>query len=184
MLQFKNSLDVLYVYLYQVFEWSLYMYCALFSTPVLCLFLYKHNLPFHISFFAFKYLNWYLETFIRSLLDFFCSPCFVFNNPLLYESVTVKESTKIDANHLIVVYKRLKESDVQRRVVQGPTVFVPEAEEWLVFMFTIYFFFSHLWSIVLPDRFIGMLGFFYASSKPEIYMYKITLLTVYQQFLP
>ncbi|XP_022342646.2 uncharacterized protein LOC111136233 [Crassostrea virginica] len=58
-------------------------------------------------------------------------PCFVFNNPLLYESVTVKESTKIDANHLIVVYKRLKESDVQRRVVQGPTVFVPEAEEWI-----------------------------------------------------
>lgn len=57
-------------------------------------------------------------------------PCFVFNNPLLYESVTVKESTKIDANHLIVVYKRLKESDVERRVVQGPTVFVPEAEEW------------------------------------------------------
>lgn len=58
-------------------------------------------------------------------------PCFVFNNPLLYESVTVKESTKIDANHLIVVYKRLKESDVERRVVQGPTVFVPEAEEWI-----------------------------------------------------
>ncbi|XP_048752374.2 uncharacterized protein LOC125663964 [Ostrea edulis] len=58
-------------------------------------------------------------------------PCFVFNNPLLYDSVTVKESTKIDANHLIVVYKRLKESDVQRRIVQGPTVFVPEAEEWI-----------------------------------------------------
>ncbi|XP_061198076.1 uncharacterized protein LOC133206165 [Saccostrea echinata] len=58
-------------------------------------------------------------------------PCFLFNNPLLYESVTVKESTKIDANHLIVVYKRLKDSDVQRRIVQGPTVFVPEAEEWI-----------------------------------------------------
>ncbi|KAJ8316481.1 hypothetical protein KUTeg_006495 [Tegillarca granosa] len=45
--------------------------------------------------------------------------------------VTIKEAIRVDANHLIVVYKRLKDNDVQRRIIQGPTVFVPEAEEWM-----------------------------------------------------
>lgn len=58
-------------------------------------------------------------------------PCKMFCNPLLHESIQVKDAKKIDANHMIVVYKRLKDSDVQRRIIQGPTVFVPEAEEWL-----------------------------------------------------
>lgn len=57
-------------------------------------------------------------------------PCKMFCNPLLVESIEVKQAIKIDANHMIVVYKRLKDSDVQRRVIQGPSVFVPEAEEW------------------------------------------------------
>lgn len=56
----------------------------------------------------------------------------MFCNPLLFESIKVQEAKKIDANHMIVVYKRLKDSDVQRRIIQGPTVFVPEAEEWFV----------------------------------------------------
>lgn len=58
-------------------------------------------------------------------------PCQMFCNPLQLESIKVASAKKIDANHMIVVYKRLKDSDVQRRVIQGPTVFVPEAEEWL-----------------------------------------------------
>ncbi|XP_069115144.1 uncharacterized protein [Argopecten irradians] len=58
-------------------------------------------------------------------------PCEIFFNPLVYDSIEIKDATKIDANHLIVVYKRLKDNDVQRRIIQGPTVFVPEAEEWL-----------------------------------------------------
>ncbi|KAK3107245.1 hypothetical protein FSP39_010168 [Pinctada imbricata] len=58
-------------------------------------------------------------------------PSTIYENPLMYQSVAVKESSKIDANHLIVVYKRLKDSDVQRRIVQGPTVFTPEPDEWI-----------------------------------------------------
>ncbi|XP_021369412.1 uncharacterized protein LOC110460686 [Mizuhopecten yessoensis] len=58
-------------------------------------------------------------------------PCEIFHNPMMYDSIVTKDATKIDANHLIVVYKRLKDNDVQRRIIQGPTVFVPEAEEWL-----------------------------------------------------
>jgi hypothetical protein len=54
----------------------------------------------------------------------------MFCNPLLHESIEVELANKVDANHMMVVYKRLKDSDVQRRIIQGPTVFVPEAEEW------------------------------------------------------
>ena len=57
-------------------------------------------------------------------------PCEMFCNPLLHESIEVELANKVDANHMMVVYKRLKDSDVQRRIIQGPTVFVPEAEEW------------------------------------------------------
>lgn len=58
-------------------------------------------------------------------------PCEIFFNPMLHENINVMDSLKLDANHMIVVYKRLKDSTVQRRILQGPTVFVPEAEEWL-----------------------------------------------------
>lgn len=54
----------------------------------------------------------------------------MFFNPMLHESISVVDALKLDANHMIVVYKRLKDSSVQRRILQGPTVFVPEAEEW------------------------------------------------------
>lgn len=61
---------------------------------------------------------------------FFLRPCEIFFNPMIHEDITVKDALKLDANHLIVVYKRLKDTTVQRRIIQGPTVFVPDAEEW------------------------------------------------------
>lgn len=51
---------------------------------------------------------------------------------MLHENINVMDALKLDANHMIVVYRRLKDSTVQRRIIQGPTVFVPEAEEWFV----------------------------------------------------
>ena len=59
----------------------------------------------------------------------FHRPCELLFNPLLHESIHTVDGTKLDANHMVVVYKRVKD-DVQRRLIQGPTVFVPEAEEW------------------------------------------------------
>jgi hypothetical protein len=45
----------------------------------------------------------------------------------------VEDAIKVEANHVIVVYKRLANSNVQRRLVEGPAVFVPEAVEWYFF---------------------------------------------------
>lgn len=58
-------------------------------------------------------------------------PCELFHNPLLYDRVQMKEAIKLDANHVIIVYKRRADSSVERRLVEGPAVFVPEALEWL-----------------------------------------------------
>ncbi|XP_059172148.1 uncharacterized protein LOC131953132 [Physella acuta] len=57
-------------------------------------------------------------------------PCQVFHNPLEHRACTKQDAQTIDANHLMVVYKRLKGGEAQRRIIQGPAVFIPEAEEW------------------------------------------------------
>ncbi|XP_005100203.2 uncharacterized protein LOC101861588 [Aplysia californica] len=58
-------------------------------------------------------------------------PCQVFNNPLTYSEVKCQEAQCVDANHMLVVYRRLKGGHSQRRIVKGPALFIPEAEEWV-----------------------------------------------------
>ena len=58
-------------------------------------------------------------------------PCQVFNNPLKVSRTTLRQAQCVDANHTLVVYKRLKGGESQRRIVQGPALFIPEAEEWV-----------------------------------------------------
>ncbi|BFZ13802.1 hypothetical protein BsWGS_16841 [Bradybaena similaris] len=57
-------------------------------------------------------------------------PCQVFGNPLESSSCSVESAQCIDGNHLLVVYKRLKGGETERRIIQGPAVFVPDAEDW------------------------------------------------------
>lgn len=57
------------------------------------------------------------------------SPTEMFLNLLDMESIVLKEATILDANHLLVVYKQ-NQGHIERRIVQGPAVFVPTAEEW------------------------------------------------------
>ncbi len=53
----------------------------------------------------------------------------MFVNRLEVESVQVKNAVKLDANHLLVVYKQ-EEGHIERRIVRGPAIFVPGAHEW------------------------------------------------------
>ena len=62
-------------------------------------------------------------------LIFECRPREMFMNRLEVDSVYVKNAIKLDANHLVVVYKQ-QEGHIERRIVQGPTIFVPDAHEW------------------------------------------------------
>ena len=47
-----------------------------------------------------------------------------------HREITVAEGRRLDANHMLVVYNKTKAGDVERRIVQGPTLFIPTAEEW------------------------------------------------------
>lgn len=53
----------------------------------------------------------------------------MFLNPLELTSLEVKEAIRIDSHYVIVVYKN-QGGDVIRRIVEGPTVFIPAADEW------------------------------------------------------
>ncbi len=57
------------------------------------------------------------------------SPTEMFQNTLEVDTIFVKYVTKLDANHVIVVYKQL-EGKIDRRIVQGPCIFIPSAHEW------------------------------------------------------
>ena len=57
------------------------------------------------------------------------SPCSEFENPLVHESIIVKNAVKLNSNEMLVVYKQEQEF-IQRRLVPGPAIFVPESNEW------------------------------------------------------
>ncbi len=52
-------------------------------------------------------------------------------NPLRMDSADIKQAIALDANEVLVVYQRERESGgVLRRIQYGPTVFTPSADEW------------------------------------------------------
>ena len=53
----------------------------------------------------------------------------MFHNRLEVESIAVRNAVKLDANHMLVVYKQ-ESGHIERRVVEGPTIFIPSAHEW------------------------------------------------------
>ena len=53
----------------------------------------------------------------------------MFHNRLEVEYIAMKDAVKLDANHLLVVYKQ-ESGHIERRVVDGPTIFIPSAHEW------------------------------------------------------
>ena len=47
-------------------------------------------------------------------------------------SATVEDSYSLDANEVLIVYSRNRDTGgVERRIQQGPTVFTPSADEWM-----------------------------------------------------
>jgi hypothetical protein len=57
-------------------------------------------------------------------------PAAVWFHPVEHQSIKVAPAIHVDANEAIVVYRQEKER-VTRRVVRGPDVFMPTADEWL-----------------------------------------------------
>jgi len=53
----------------------------------------------------------------------------MYMNRIEVDLLQVQNAVKLDANHMIIVYKQ-EEGKIERRIVQGPTIFVPNAHEW------------------------------------------------------
>ena len=59
-----------------------------------------------------------------------CRPHMMFLNPLQHKTIGVESAVRVDSNHMLVVYRRLADSSVERRIIDGPAVFLPTADEW------------------------------------------------------
>ncbi|CAH1797641.1 unnamed protein product [Owenia fusiformis] len=95
-------------------------------------------------------------------------PCEMYCNILEHEHIQTFKCDKIDANHSIVVYKKLKDNSVERRIIEGPTVFMPEAEEWLH---------EFKWHGQDPDQIgrmiVGRNKFTQLTYKPDQFYYNV-----------
>ena len=58
-------------------------------------------------------------------------PCYLFHNPYEVDSVRVHDAVSLDASEVLVVYSRDKEGTVVRRLIHGPTLYVPQPSEWV-----------------------------------------------------
>jgi hypothetical protein len=57
-------------------------------------------------------------------------PVSVWFDPVEHRGITVETATKIDSNEALVVYRQT-DAGVARRVVRGPALFTPTAQEWV-----------------------------------------------------
>ena len=91
----------------------------------------------------------------------------MFFNPMEHSRIATRDAIKIDANHMVVVYQSLK-NRVERRIIQGPQLFVPAAEEWYlehffyILSFLLYIF-KHYSFYISPERHSHLL-FHYITS--------------------
>lgn len=58
-------------------------------------------------------------------------PCYLFHNPYEVDSVRVHDAISLDASEVLVVYSRDKEGTVARRIIHGPTLYMPRPSEWV-----------------------------------------------------
>lgn len=84
--------------------------------------LMRHNAEAH-QYLVVRYLDGSTEH-LRGPVD-------LWFRPDEHESITVEDSTPVDAHQALVIYRREADQQVSRRVLHGPAQYVPEAEEWL-----------------------------------------------------
>ena len=64
-------------------------------------------------------------------LLFIFRPCVVYKNPLVHSIIKVMTGISLDANEVLVVYRQDDETkNVDRYLQHGPTLFIPDANEW------------------------------------------------------
>lgn len=58
-------------------------------------------------------------------------PIALFEDPVVHVSVHLEEALKLESFEAIVVYKEKQDNkQVERKIVRGPMLFIPEPNEW------------------------------------------------------
>ena len=59
-------------------------------------------------------------------------PCSLFFDPVEYKTITTKRAVFVNAGEAIVIYRALgdKKGEVERKILHGPTQYVPRPKEW------------------------------------------------------
>jgi len=55
----------------------------------------------------------------------------IFNDPVQFDEISVQEGVHVNNYEVIVVYREEAEDKVKRRVIRGPLLFIPAADEWI-----------------------------------------------------
>ncbi|XP_074658375.1 uncharacterized protein LOC141911275 isoform X2 [Tubulanus polymorphus] len=70
--------------------------------------------------------------YIDGKVDHIPGPCSMFRDPSKHTSIDKMQGIPLDANELLVVYsKNEKTKEVMRYLKDGPTIYIPKANEWL-----------------------------------------------------
>jgi hypothetical protein len=76
-------------------------------------------------------LNQYLELVsLDGKVEHLTGPCQIVFNPYVYNTIEVKNTIMINGNESIVVYNE-KGNTIQRKIIKGPTSYIPNVGEWL-----------------------------------------------------
>ncbi|CAH1780731.1 unnamed protein product [Owenia fusiformis] len=77
--------------------------------------------------------NHYLQVKYRNgTIEHIRGPCLIYKNPLEHDSIKLENNISLDANEVLVIYQRDETTGAVRRYLQhGPTMFIPQANEWL-----------------------------------------------------
>lgn len=57
-------------------------------------------------------------------------PSVEWHNRIQYESIRVEKLTKLAMHQILVVYARTTENNIERKLITGPCVYMPQPNEW------------------------------------------------------
>uniref|UniRef100_A0A7S2QU90 Band 7 domain-containing protein n=1 Tax=Chlamydomonas chlamydogama TaxID=225041 RepID=A0A7S2QU90_9CHLO len=76
--------------------------------------------------------NQYLKIQYRSgTIEHRRGPIALFEDPVKHERISVLDAVHVDAFEVIVVYTEDAKGTVARSIIKGPTVFIPEVNQWI-----------------------------------------------------
>ena len=54
------------------------------------------------------------------------------HNRIMYESIRVEKLMQLASQQVLVVYSRTSDNDIERKIITGPCVYMPQPNEWLI----------------------------------------------------